>query len=126
MVGPEFHLNECTMSITHCSPLRVAVTGSMCVFTYKYVLYYIQLTKHPAIKMPDEACALELYDLQKDPEERHNLIAVNFDKSSQLIVSIHFTGESRQQTFLGCPAEKSAYASLPRNGSSRLPTRGFC
>ena len=28
--------------------------------------------------MPDEACSLELYDLLKDPEERHNLIAVNF------------------------------------------------
>ena len=49
MVGPEFHLNECTMSITHCSPLRVAVTGSMCVFTYKYCTYFIIQTYTQAI-----------------------------------------------------------------------------
>ena len=30
------------------------------------------------IQMPERACALELYDLQKDPGEKHNLLKVTF------------------------------------------------
>ena len=35
--------------------------------------------------MADKACALELYDLQKDPEERHNLLAVNFHQEILIV-----------------------------------------
>ena len=33
--------------------------------------------------MAEQACALELYNLQKDPEEKHNLLEVIFTSTNQ-------------------------------------------
>ena len=89
--------------------------------------------------MPDKACALELYDLQNDPEERHNLLAVNFQCQEldcfdvlpklqivKLIVLMHFPGAARFQASLGCRASNPPDGSLSGNGSGNLPTGGFC
>ena len=37
------------------------------------------------IQMPEKACALELYNLQKDPEEKHNLLAVIFTSTRNVL-----------------------------------------
>ena len=49
------------------------------------MLYVSQFMTTNLIQMPEKACALELYNLQKDPEEKHNLLAVIFTSTRPIV-----------------------------------------
>ena len=77
--------------------------------------------------MAEQACALELYNLQKDPEEKHNLLEVIFTSTNHdANLYVLHTGATRCQATAGGGAENAAHASLSRNGRRNLPAGGFC
>ena len=50
----------------------------MNIYNVHLHLHKLENTFTQIIQMPERACALELYDLQKDPGEKHNLLKVTF------------------------------------------------
>ena len=76
--------------------------------------------------MAEKACALELYNLQKDPEEKHNLLAVISTSKMRPIWMFCCTGGARCQAQAGGGTENLPHASLSPNGCSNLPSWDFC